>query len=115
MTTAQVVETLVTANNNSPIQDYVHPDDQTQPFLIHIIKVIPLSWNCASLTAQLSSRVSDSGDDSLVGKRKYKSVIWEKAAVAGKRKEERACDHFFYDPLLPIIVTSGFGCQTVKF
>ena len=31
MTTAQVVETLVTVNNNSPIQDYVHPDDQTQP------------------------------------------------------------------------------------
>ena len=31
MTTAQVVETLVTVNNNSPIQDYVHPDDHTQP------------------------------------------------------------------------------------
>ena len=31
MTTAQVVETSVTLNNNSPIQDYVHPDDQTQP------------------------------------------------------------------------------------
>ena len=31
MTTAQVVETPVTVNNNSPIQDYVHPDDQTQP------------------------------------------------------------------------------------
>ena len=30
-TTAQAVETLVTVNNNSPIQDYVHPDDQTQP------------------------------------------------------------------------------------
>ena len=32
-TTAQVVETSVTVNNNnnSPIQDYVHPDDQTQP------------------------------------------------------------------------------------
>ena len=30
MTTAQVVETSVTVNN-SPIQDYVHPDDQTQP------------------------------------------------------------------------------------
>ena len=29
-TTAQVVETSVTVNN-SPIQDYVHPDDQTQP------------------------------------------------------------------------------------
>ena len=32
MTTAHVVETSVTVNNNSPIQDYVHPDDQTQPF-----------------------------------------------------------------------------------
>ena len=31
MTTAQVVEKSVTVNNNSPIQDYVHPDDQTQP------------------------------------------------------------------------------------
>ena len=31
MTTALVVETSVTVNNNSPIQDYVHPDDQTQP------------------------------------------------------------------------------------
>ena len=31
MTTAQVVETLVTVNNNIPIQDYNHQDDQTQP------------------------------------------------------------------------------------
>ena len=31
MTTAQVVETSVTVNNNGPIQDYIHPDDQTQP------------------------------------------------------------------------------------
>ena len=31
MTTAKVVETSVTVNNNSPIQDFVHPDDQTQP------------------------------------------------------------------------------------
>ena len=31
MTTAQVVETSITVNNNSPIQDYVHPDDKTQP------------------------------------------------------------------------------------
>ena len=28
---ATVVETSVTVNNNSLIQDYVHPDDQTQP------------------------------------------------------------------------------------
>ena len=31
MTTAQVVETSVTVNNNSPIQDYIYPDNQTQP------------------------------------------------------------------------------------
>ena len=32
MTTAQVVETSVTVNNNSPIQHFnVHPDDHTQP------------------------------------------------------------------------------------
>ena len=31
MTTADVVETSVTVNNNSPIQDYVRPDDHTQP------------------------------------------------------------------------------------
>ena len=31
MTTALVVETSVTVNNNSPIQDYIHADDQTQP------------------------------------------------------------------------------------
>ena len=34
MTTAQVVGTSVTVNNNSPIQDYIHPDDQTQPTFI---------------------------------------------------------------------------------
>ena len=33
VTTAQVVETSVTVNDNrlSPIQDYVHPEDHTQP------------------------------------------------------------------------------------
>ena len=31
MTTAQVVETSVSANNKSPIQDYVHLDEQSQP------------------------------------------------------------------------------------
>ena len=30
MTASQVVETPVTVNNNSLIQDYVHPDDHTQ-------------------------------------------------------------------------------------
>ena len=31
MTTKQVVEMSVTVNNNSPIKDYIHLDDQTQP------------------------------------------------------------------------------------
>ena len=35
MTTAQVVETSVTVHNNSPIQDYIHPDDQTRPYDHH--------------------------------------------------------------------------------
>ena len=35
MTTGQVVETSVTVKNNSPIQDCVHPDDQTHPFDIY--------------------------------------------------------------------------------
>ena len=29
MTTAQVVKMSVTVNNNSPIQDYIHQDNQT--------------------------------------------------------------------------------------
>ena len=31
MTTAQVVKMSVTVKNNSPVQDYDHPNDQTQP------------------------------------------------------------------------------------
>ena len=31
MTTVQAVETSVTVNKNNPIQDYVYPDDHTQP------------------------------------------------------------------------------------
>ena len=45
MTTAQVVETSVTVNNNSPIQDYVHPENQTQPTfenrLCYVLSLIP--------------------------------------------------------------------------
>ena len=34
MTSAQVVETSVTSTDNSPSQDYTHPDDQTT--LLHV-------------------------------------------------------------------------------
>ena len=37
MTTAQVVETSLAVNNNSPIQDYIHPDDHTQ----HTYEITP--------------------------------------------------------------------------
>ena len=40
MTTPQVVETSVAVNNNSPIQDYVHPDDQTQPTKPVVVVVV---------------------------------------------------------------------------
>ena len=47
MSTAQVVETSDTVNNNSPIQAYVHPDDQTQPTFKIII--LPMALHLASL------------------------------------------------------------------
>ena len=40
MTTAQVVKTSGTVNNNGPIEDYVHPDDQTQPFFLLMSSLI---------------------------------------------------------------------------
>ena len=37
MTPAQVFEMSVTVNNNSPVQNYVHPDHQTQ----HTFEITP--------------------------------------------------------------------------
>ena len=53
MTTVQVVKTSVTVNN-SPIQDYVHPNDQTQPtfemfLLVNEIKMIKMLLNIVLL------------------------------------------------------------------
>ena len=45
LTLKMVVETSVTVNNNCPIQDYVHPDDQTQPFEIVIIIITIIIFN----------------------------------------------------------------------
>jgi len=42
MTTAQVFETSVTVNNSSSIQDYVHPDDQTQPTFQKILLIFSI-------------------------------------------------------------------------
>ena len=43
MTTTQVAETSVTVNNNSSIQDYVHPDDQTQTTFVVLMLYILLN------------------------------------------------------------------------
>ena len=48
MTTAQVVETSVTVNDNSPIQDYVNPDDQTQPTKFKVEENSRTSQDCAN-------------------------------------------------------------------
>ena len=59
MTTAQVIETSVTVNNYSPIQDYVHPDDQPQPtfdplYNITFSILIPNSTNCMLLNSSFA-------------------------------------------------------------
>ena len=43
MTIAPVVETSVTVHENSPIEDYVHPDDHTQPTFVMTPRVKPLT------------------------------------------------------------------------
>ena len=49
MTTAQVVEMSVTVNNNSPIEDYVHPDNQTQPTFEMTPRFKPFTVLCNQL------------------------------------------------------------------
>ena len=48
MTTARVVETSVTVNNNSPIQDYVHTDNHIPPAydMNPAFKALT-SWKCS--------------------------------------------------------------------
>ena len=55
VTTAQVVETSVIVNN-IPIQDYVHPDDQTQPFDILFSCNLDLLLGVTSVTGENSMR-----------------------------------------------------------
>ena len=60
MNTAQVVETSVTVNNNSPIQDYVHPDDQTQPtFEICFVLVLLAMATVCLVSLVVVRRVAD--------------------------------------------------------
>ena len=68
MTTTQVVETSVTVNINSPIQDYVHPDDQTQPTLLLLLlfrnftKLDDTSWYSIVLFSLLKQEKDKKSD-----------------------------------------------------
>ena len=55
VTTAQVLETSVTVNDNrlSPIQDYVRPEDHTQPS--YSKTVLPMCTDSASKQAKSSN------------------------------------------------------------
>ena len=61
MISAQVVETSVTTTDNSPSQDYTHPDDQTtllhvtpgfKPFTVRQLKAIP--WDTLATERSIS-------------------------------------------------------------
>ena len=54
----RVVETSVTVNNNSPIQDYVHPDDQTQPIILFLFETGTEVSVCNSCKPDLSNLFS---------------------------------------------------------
>ena len=63
MTTAQVVEMSVTVNNNSPIQGYVHLDDQTQPTFeitpaFTRVNVLSLRWLCGEVVISANSTIA---------------------------------------------------------
>ena len=64
MTTAQVVETSVTVNNNSPIQDYVHPNDQTQPTFEKTVSCY--GWSLFQKTQNLDERIENDGYHPLI-------------------------------------------------
>ena len=55
MTTVQVVETLVTVNNNSPFQNYVHQGDHTQS-TSYKIRLERNSLNWVSFNSKLGSQ-----------------------------------------------------------
>ena len=54
MTTAQVVETSGHCQQNSPIQDYVHPDDHTQPSYEMTPGIKPLTMMIMLMTMSIA-------------------------------------------------------------
>ena len=65
MTTAQVVETSVTVNSNSPIQDYAHPDDHTQPTYEMCIEFTMMMMMMMLMTCVVAAVAALTGNESL--------------------------------------------------
>ena len=96
MTTAQVVQTSVTVNNNSPIQDHVHPDDQTQPFeMTPGFKPFTVKGNTVTQMAQPYNAIHE-------GISMFKMAV-QKNALAAKNMS-----HYDF-PALVIAILEGQG------
>ena len=102
MTAAQVVETSVTVNNNSPIQDYVHPDDHTQPTYEMTPGFKPFKTTFLSTTL-------------LLGKRLIHKVVLNNSLTMFQTNRQK--QQYESGPsLLSGIITSsmGWSCVTVE-
>ena len=104
MTTTQVVETSVTVNNNSPIQDYVHLDDQTQPtfemtpgfkpFTLLILFCVP------KVPMGFKTKLNLPDDNY------YVIVLGHKVTVCGDNSDNPTCLCVQHSPPLPFECTS---------
>ena len=81
MTTAQVVETSVTVNNNSPNQDYVHPDDQTQPTFEMTPGLKPFTIKYIEEPHKGQATHLQSKQEQMVKKLFFKKLIYSKTLI----------------------------------
>ena len=87
MSTAQDVETSVTANNNSPIQDCVQPDDQTQPTheMTHGFKPFTSGRSREGVRGALPSLFLDQAD----ARKAKKNVFWRPGPPLSQGLDDR--------------------------
>ena len=89
MITAQVVETSVTVNNNSPIQDYVHPDDHTQltyqitPGFQPLTKKPLFNWSMQSMRLKRNKIHTSSIN--------LRSLLWDQNKDLGTKETVLGC------------------------
>ena len=89
MTASQVVETPVTVNNNSLIQDYVHPDDHTQltyqiiPGFQSLTKKPLFNWSMQSIMLK-RNKIHTSSINLL-------SLLWDQNKDLGTKETVLGC------------------------